>query len=185
MRSGASLALTAFDPEACMRQIRRPLAVCTWVWLTVVFAAAVLPAKAAAQTEVRPAWAIVPLVGLGAARDNDTWGSGGAEVALDVEYGGAAWRGSASGSIRGLGMSCSEGCIDDGAAVALGASRSLGVLWIGGGVGFMRYREWHLRPYGRISLDAAPVRFDVRVELPRQRGRSVYVPVLIGIPISR
>jgi hypothetical protein len=164
-----------------MSQIRRPLPLRTWVWLLVLFAAAVLPSRAAAQAS----WAVVPFVGLGAARDNGTWGSGGAEVALDVEYGDADWRGTASGSIRGLGMGCSEGCIDDGGSAALGGARSLRAVWLGAGLGVMKYREWHLRPYARISLDVAPVRFDVRVELPREAGRSVYVPILIGIPISQ
>jgi hypothetical protein len=46
------------------------------------------------------------------------------------------------------------------------------------------FEEWHLLPFGRLSLDAAPFRFDVRVEFPQQRGVDVYVPILIGVPIS-
>ena len=47
-----------------------------------------------------------------------------------------------------------------------------------------RFGAWQLAPYGRISLDAAPVRFDLRIELPREKGVSVYAPILIGIPLS-
>jgi hypothetical protein len=124
------------------------------------------------------------LLGLGVVRDGD-WGSGGMEAAIELEYAGTGWRWSGYGSLRGLGVGCGEACFDGGPALAVGGSRSVGVLWIGGGAGVMRqFGEWHLLPYGRASLDAAPFRIDLRVELPQGDGLGVYVPVLVGFPIS-
>ena len=81
-------------------------------------------------------------------------------------------------------MGCSEACFEGGPPVAAGVSRSLGALWLGSGAGMMeQFGEWRLPPYGRISLDAAPFRFDLRVELPQHSGSGVYLPILIGIPI--
>ena len=45
--------------------------------------------------------------------------------------------------------------------------------------------RWRLSPHGRISLDAAPVRFEFRIELPQHTGSGVYLPILVGVPISR
>jgi hypothetical protein len=57
---------------------------------------------------------------------------------------------------------------------------------MGGGIGAMRqFREWRPLLFGRISLDAAPFRLDLRVELLRGSGPGVYVPMLVGIPVSR
>jgi hypothetical protein len=146
---------------------------------------AVAPATVFAQMEPHRSWAVVPLLGFGAVRDGD-WESAGMEAAVELEYGGTDWRWSGYGSLRGLGVGCSHACFDGGPAVAIGGSRSVGALWIGGGAGIMKQLgEWRLLPYGRISLDAAPFRFDMRVELPPWSGSSVYLPILIGIPISR
>lgn len=169
-----------------MRETRRSPAVFPWAWLPLLLGAAVLPEKASAQTEPHRSWAVVPLLGFGVARRNGNWESAGAEAAVDLEYGGPGWRWSGYASLRGLGVNCSEACFDGGPAVAIGGSRSVGALWIGGGAGVMRhFGAWRLLPYGRISIDAAPVRFDARVELPQASGLGVYLPILVGIPISR
>jgi hypothetical protein len=100
------------------------------------------------------------------------------EAALELEYGGTDWRWRGYGSVRGSGVGCSPACFDGGPAVAIGSSRSVGALWLGGGAGMMKqFGEWRLLPLGRVSVDAAPFRFDTRVELPqwsglRQRGTS-------------
>lgn len=164
---------------------RRPLAVLAWGW-AFLLAAAGVPPTASAQTEPQRSWAVVPWLGFGVVRDNGDWGSAGAEAALELEYGGAGWRWSGYASLRGLGVACSVACFTGGPALAIGASRSVGVLWIGGGAGVMKqFGAWHPLPYGRISLDAAPFRIDLRVELPQESGQGVYLPLLVGIPISR
>jgi hypothetical protein len=140
---------------------------------------------ASAQTGPHRSWAVVPLLGFGVVRD-EGWQSAGMEAAVELEYGGTDWRWSGYGSLRGLGVGCSHVCFDGGPAVAIGGSRSVGALWIGGGAGIMKqFGEWRLLPYGRISQDAAPFRFDMRVELPQWSGLGVYLPILIGIPIGR
>ena len=133
-----------------------------WAWLPLLFGIAVVPARASAQIERQRTWAVVPLLGFGTVRDNATWGSAGMEAALELEYGGTSWRWNGHGSLQGLGVGCSHACFDGGPAVGIGGS-----------------------PYGRISLDRSRVRFDVRVELPRRYGLSAYVPLMVGIPISR
>jgi len=167
-----------------MRATRRPPAASAWAWLPLLLNVAVVPAMASAQTEPHRTWAVVPLLGFGVVRDGD-WESAGMEAAVELEYGGTGWRWSGYGSLRGLGVNCSEACFDGGPAVAIGGSRSVGALWFGGGVGLMKhFGEWRLLPHGRISLDAAPFRFDMRVELPPWNGTGVYLPILVGIPIS-
>jgi hypothetical protein len=47
------------------------------------------------------------------------------------------------------------------------------------------FTRWRMLPFGRISFDAHPVRNDVRGEFPQFAGLGVYVPVLVGVPISR
>jgi hypothetical protein len=165
-----------------MRDAHRSL---SWRWLPLLLVA-VAPATASAQTDPQRTWAVVPSLGLGVVRRNGQWGSAGLEAALDLEYARNGWRWGAYGSIRGVGVGCSEGCFEDeGATVAMGGSRSVGRVWIGGGAGVMkRFGEWRLAPYGRISVDAAPVRLDLRIELPREGGVSVYAPFLVGIPVS-
>lgn len=166
-----------------MHATRSP-AVSSWAWLPLL-AIAVLPAAASAQTEPARAWAVVPLLGFGVVRDNGQWGSAGMEAAVELEYGGTDWRWSGHGSLRGVGVGCSHACFDGGPAVAIGGSRSIGALWIGGGASAMKdFGRWRLQPYARLSLDAAPFRFDMRVELPREHGLSVYLPILVGMPIS-
>lgn len=153
--------------------------------LLVLCLASLVPPTASAQTEGERSWSVVPLLGFGAVGDHGNWGSAGVETALDVGYGGGAWRWSGYASLRGIGVGCSAACFDGGWAFAGGASRSVGPLWIGAGAGAMRQLgQWHFLPYARISLDAARFRFDVRVELPRQTGVGVYVPALIGMPLS-
>ena len=156
--------------------------------LTLLLAlAAAAPAAASAQVERGPAWTVVPMVGFGfVVEENGSRNSGGLEAAVDLEYGDARWRGGAYGSWRGLGVSCSHACWEGGPAVAAGASRALGRLWLGGGVGTMKQRnEWLFVPYGRVSVDVAPVRLDLRVELPQDEGSRVYLPLLVGFPVPR
>jgi hypothetical protein len=158
--------------------------VLAWTWLPVALAMAIGAPVVGAQTEPQGGWVVIPSLGFGVVRDGD-WGSAGMEVALEGGYERAGWRWSGYGSLRGLGVGCSHACFDGGPAIAVGVSRSFGALWIGGGAGVMKQlAEWHTLPYGRISLDAAPVRFEARIELPSNVGGGVYVPVLIGIPLS-
>jgi hypothetical protein len=154
-------------------------------WLPVLLGLAAVPAALSAQTEVEGHWTAVPLLGFGVVRDGG-WGSGGMEAALELGYERAGWGWSGYGSLRGLGVGCSHACFDGGPALAMGVSRSVGAIWIGGGMGAMRqFGEWHALPYGRVSLDAAPLRLDLRVEFPRRSGPGVYMPILVGIPVSR
>jgi hypothetical protein len=168
-----------------MRASRRRLAVGTRLFV-IVACAALFPSGASAQDEAGPAWAIVPSLGFGTVRVNESWNSGGAEAALDVEYGDSDWRAGGFASLRGIGVGCSESCFEGGPAFALGAARSVGALWLGGGVGTMKqHGSWRFLPYGRISFDAAPLRVDLRIEWPQQDGSGVYLPLLIGMPIGR
>jgi hypothetical protein len=138
-----------------------------------------------AQTAPR-AWALVPMLGFGVVTDHGNVGSAGVETALELENGGSGWRWSGYASLRGIGVGCSEACFDGGPALALGGSRSIGPLWIGGGAGAMKlFGRWRTLPFGRISLDWRRVRFDVRAEFPQFAGLGVYVPILVGVPISR
>ena len=154
--------------------------------LTLLLASATLfPAAGAAQELSRSGWTIVPSLGFGTVRVNHSWNSGGAEAAFDVEYGGTDWRADAFTSLRGLGVGCSESCFEGGPAFALGAARSVGALWVGGGAGTMKqHGSWRFFPYGRVSFDAEPVRLDLRVEWPQQDGSGVYFPILVGFPIG-
>jgi hypothetical protein len=156
-------------------------------WLGVIVLHIVLaPVVASAQAEPQRRWAVVPLVGFGVTHVDASWNSAGLEAAIDLEYGGSAWRGSGYASIRGVGVSCSHACFDGGPALAVGASRSIGAVWIGGGAGIMKqFGTWRLSPHGRISLDAAPFRFEFRVEFPQHTGSGVYLPILVGVPLTR
>ena len=125
------------------------------------------------------------MLGFGALLVNETLGSAGMETAVALEYGDSDWRATSFASLRGLGVSCSHACFTGGPALALGAARSVGEVWIGAGVGIMKqFDEWRLLPYGRIALDVAPLRLEVRVEDPQHRGSGVYIPFLVGLPIS-
>jgi hypothetical protein len=147
---------------------------------------AALPVRATAQVEPDRAWAVVPLLGGGRVSEGGNWRSAGAEAALELEYGGSDWRGSAYASQRGLGTSCSEGCFDGGPAFAAGIARSLGPVWLGGGTGAMKqFGRWRQIPFGRASFHASRFRFDVRVETPQDGRTDAYVPILIGIPFPR
>lgn len=169
-----------------LETLRRRL-VCGWTWLgVIVLHTALAPVAVWAQAEPYRAWTIVPMVGFGVTRVNTSWNSAGLEAAVDLEYGGSAWRGSGYASVRGVGVSCSHACFEGGPAFAAGASRSIGAVWIGGGVGIMKqFGTWRLSPHGRISFDAAPFRVEFRMELPQHTGSGVYMPILVGIPISR
>lgn len=168
-----------------MREGFRSLARFPSAWLLLVLGNAMVPTLLGAQTEASPAWAIVPFVGFGAVVENGDVESAGMEAALDIEYGGTRWRLNGYSSLRGLGVSCSHACFDGGLALAVGASRWLGAVWIGGGIGAMKQLgEWQLLPYGRLSLDSTPIRFDVRVELPQGSGQGVYIPILVGFPLA-
>lgn len=182
-----------------MREILRRPTLLPPAWMPVLLGLALLPAAASGQApEPHRSWAVVPMLGFGVVRDGE-WGSAGMEAALELEYGGSDWRWNGHGSVRGLGVSCSHAraatevstCFDGGPAVAVGGMRSLdalslGALWIGAGAGVMKqFGEWRLVPYGRISLDAAPLRIETRVEFPQFDGMGPYVPILIGIPIPR
>jgi hypothetical protein len=124
------------------------------------------------------------MLGMGVVRESGGWNSAGAEAALELEYGGAAWRWSGYASLRGLGVGCSHACFDGGPAAALGVARSLGPLWLGGGVGVMdQLGRSRVVPYGRLSLPVARFRLDLRVERTRQTGSDVYFPLLVGFPI--
>jgi hypothetical protein len=149
--------------------------------------AALVPRAAWAQTEAGGArWSVVPLVGFGALIQNGGWGSAGMEGALEVEYGGSAWRSGGFASLRGIGVGCSEACFDGGPAVAASLSRSVGTVRLGGGVGVMKQlQRWAWVPLARVSVDAAPMRWELRVEWPRHRGAGVYVPLLAGVPVPR
>jgi len=171
-----------------MRSSRRPATPLTWAWLALLIATtAADPAAVSAQSEPQRAWAVVPYVGFGVVSRNERWNSAGMETAIDVEYGGAHWRWSGSGSVKGLGVGCSHVCFEGGPAVALGGARSVGALWIGGGAGVMKqFDVWRLLPYGRVGLDAASLRFEMRAELlPRQIGSGAYFPIMVGFPIGR
>ena len=181
----ASVALGHLQPESHMRATRRRLAAFACAWLPVLLSVALEPAVVSAQTAPQRSWAIVPLLGFGVVR-NGGWGSAGMEAAIELEYGGTGWRWSGYASQRGVGVGCSHACFDGGPAVAVGGSRSVGAVWIGGGAGVMKQLgEWRLLPYGRISLDLPPFRFDLRVELPQWNGSGPYLPILMGIPITR
>jgi hypothetical protein len=126
---------------------------------------------------------VVPLLGFGVVRDGD-WGSAGLETAVELEYGRRDWRWSGYASVRGIGVGCSHDCFDGGSALALGALRSVGALWLGGGAEVMRQRDsTRLTAYARLSIDAAAFRVDVRVEAQPAEGAGVYIPILVGIPI--
>ena len=170
-----------------MRATHRQLSTFSWAWLTLLpILPVVTPASVLAQEDARRAWTVVPLVGFGVVRVNESWNSAGMEAAVDLEYGGMAWRGNGYASVRGIGVGCSHTCFDGGPAVGIGASRSIGAVWIGGGLGVMKQLgQWRLSPYGRISLDVAPLRFDLRIEFPQHTGSGVYFPILVGIPISQ
>ena len=166
-----------------MRAIRRPA---FWPCPALLAASiAMTPNSAAAQEERTDTWAIVPSMGFGMVRVGESRNSAGMELAVDVEYGGAAWRADAFASLRGLGVGCSHSCFDGGPALAAGVSRSLGRVRLGGGMGTMnQLGDWFLLPYGRISVNAAALRFNLRVEFP-QDDSGVYFPLLIGIPLPR
>ena len=126
----------------------------------------------------------MPWLGFGMVRAGESWNSGGLEAALELEYGDASWRGSALASERGVGVGCSEACFEGGPAFAIGAARSIGDLWIGAGAGTMhQHGGWRFLPYGRISVDAARARLDLRIELPQQDGSGTYFPLLVGLPL--
>jgi hypothetical protein len=153
--------------------------------MVVVLGLAGEPAALSAQMEDERDWTAVPLLGFGVLRDGG-WGSGGVEAALELGYRRSGFRWGGLGSLRGLGVSCSHACFDGGPALALSMSRSVGPLWIGGGMGAMKQLgEWRALPYGTVSLDAAPLRLDLRVEFPRRGGPGPYLPILVGIPLSR
>ena len=168
-----------------MRDLHRRRSPFLWARLILFLTLLVVPAAASAQDDAGAAWKVVPLLGFGVVRVNESWNSAGMEAAAHIEYGGTAWRGNGYASVRGVGVSCSHTCFDGGPAVGIGASRSVGAVWIGGGLGVMKQLgQWRLSPYGRISLGAAPLRFDVRIEFPQHTGSGVYFPILMGIPIS-
>lgn len=132
-----------------------------------------------------PAWSIVPRLGFAGVRETGQWGSGGAEAGAALEYGGSVWRGGAAAAIRGVGVRCGDPCfIEGGPAVGLGADRSLGSVWIGSGVNFLRQSDdWHVLPFAGLSVDLARLRFEVRVELDAGDDGSAYVPIIVGVPI--
>lgn len=169
-----------------MRLTRRPPAAFALVWLPLLLGAAVLPPAAAAQTDAGPTWSVVPLVGFGVLRRNGGWDSAGMEAGVDIEHANTRWRGYGSAALRGVGVSCSHGgCLDGGPAAAIGGARSVGKLWIGGGTGIVKHAgHWRWLPYGRLSLDAAPFRLDMRAERSPVAGSSIHLPILIGFPIS-
>jgi hypothetical protein len=130
-------------------------------------------------------WTVVPLLGFGVVDENG-WRSAGAEAGLDIEHGDSDWRGVAHVSVIGLGLGCSEACFDGGPALTIGFLRSIGALWLGAGAGAIKQPGgWHSLPYGHIALDAAPIRLDLRIELPRRHESRLYIPALIGIPLPR
>jgi hypothetical protein len=127
----------------------------------------------------------VPWLGFGIVHSGESWNSGGLEAAVELVYEAADWRLSAYASERGVGVGCSEACFEGGPALAAGASRSMGGgLWLGGGAGAMhQHGRWRFLPYGLLSVDAARVRLDLRIELPQQDGSGVYFPILVGLPL--
>ena len=167
-----------------------------WVGLFLMLQVAAVPAKASAQAGSSRTWALVPMLGFGVLRDGGSWGSAGAEAALDIQYGGTRWRWNAYGFIQGVGVGCSSadlqpgatasGCFDGGPGVAIGGARSVGPFWVGGGVGATNQHDpWRLRPFVRVSLDARPFRFDLRADVSRGTGSRLYLPLLVGIPLSK
>ena len=151
------------------------------VWLVFFFACAMLPRAGSAQAQPQRAFSVVSLLGFGVVSDGD-WSSVGLEAALDLVYGGTDWQWSVYGSWRGLGVGCSEACFDGGPALAVGVSRSIGRFWLGAGAGAMHeFGRWRPLPYARISVERAPFRIDLRVELPQEEvGGGVYLPLLLG-----
>jgi hypothetical protein len=174
------------DPGIPVRETLRRRMVFGWTWLgVIVLHTASAPVAAWAQAEPQRRWTVVPLVGFGVTRVDASWNSAGLEAAIGLEYGGSAWRGSGYASIRGVGVGCSHACFDGGPAFGVGVSRSIGAVWIGGGAGIMKqFGTWRPSPHGRISLDAAPFRFEIRIELPQHTGSGVYLPILVGVPFS-
>src|SRR5688572_6061446 len=122
-----------------MRETQRRLSAFSWTWLALLpTLPMVIPAAASAQDDARRAWTVVPFLGFGVVRVNQSWNSASMEAAVDLEYGDTAWRGNGCGSVRGIGVGCSHTCFDGGPAVGIGASRSVGKAWIGGGLGVMK-----------------------------------------------
>lgn len=152
--------------------------------------AAALPAAPIAAQDARRTVTIVPALGAGVVRSNGSWNSAGVEAALDVGFRLASWRLDGYASVRGIGVGCSEACFEGGPALAAGVSRllggrPLGGVWLGAAAGAMhQHGRWRFVPQGRVTLDRARVRVELRVELPQQEGSGVYVPLLVGIPIG-
>ena len=153
--------------------------------LTLLVLGALAPDPASAQIGGRPGWSVVPALGFGVVRVNDSWNSGGMEAGVEVGYGGPTWGWDAYGSMNGLGVACSHVCFDGGPALTTGPSVGIGRLQIGAGAGAMKqFGSWRLLPYGRVSLLRGPLRFDLKVEVPQQDGVGVYFPLMVGVPIG-
>lgn len=155
----------------------------TWLPTLLVTLAVAIPSGGAAQADAARGWTVTPMLGFGVVHDGD-WRSAGMEAALELGYGGDAWRLTGHGSQQGLGVTCSHACWGGGPAFAVGGARSVGSFWLGAGVGLMRqFGEWRPAPWAGVSFDTEPFRIDMRVEFPEADGARIYLPVLLGYPI--
>ena len=166
-----------------LREFLRPSAL-RWAWLPLIL----VGTPGSAQAPAGRALTVAPSLGFGVLRRNGDWESGGVEASLELGYGDARLRWLAQGSLRGVGVDCSDGCSDGGWGFSVGALRSVGRVWLGGGAGLAdQFGDWQLQPQGRIVFDVGRVELQLRLEVPLEAG-GVYLPILIGFrlpPTSR
>ena len=129
--------------------------------------------------------AVTPYLGLGTLRRNGSWESAGLEASLQLGYGGTRLRWHTAASLRGIGVSCSDGCADGGWAFSVGVARAVGRVWLSGGAGVAnQFGDWQLHPYAGVVLDEGRLQLQLRLEVPLEAG-GVYVPILVGFPLPR
>ena len=141
------------------------------------------PPALQAQDRAATGWTATPSLGFAAITRNGTLESGGMTILAEVDLHTTHLRWTVFTAIRGLGVSCSDGCDLGGRSAGVSVSYLRGPLGIGGGVGLLRRSaEWHLQPHGQVSLARGRFRVQLRLEVPRGVG-GISIPALVGLSL--
>lgn len=140
-------------------------------------------AQLSAQEATR-ALTVTPSVGFGMVANNGRLESGGMSTLLQIDLSGSSVRWGVFGSVRGIGVGCSNGCDLSGQALGSEMTFLLGDVGVGAGLGLIhRFTGWHAQPHGKLSLDVGALRMQLRVEVSSGGYLRTYIPLLLGRPI--
>lgn len=141
------------------------------------------PGTLRAQESAGATLTVTPSIGMAAITRHGNLESGGMSAFLEVDLHSASLLWSAYAGQRGIGVDCSDGCELGGQSIGVGVSYILGSVRAGGGGGLLRRaNEWHVQPYGQLSVVIGVVRLQVRLEVP-QGVDGVHVPLLFGLQL--